>query len=115
VVLSLARTALYTVYVGEEENRPGIQNTLASSLLAAAYLAGLTAVPALLAGAVVLSLLMVAPVPYPKLLARDALVMGFVQMGAVLLPTALARVFPRVLLVGALAYLVLAPWCYWGE
>jgi CDP-diacylglycerol--serine O-phosphatidyltransferase len=115
VVFSLARTALYTVHVGEDETRPGIQNTLASSLLAAAYLAGLTVVPALLAAGAVLSVLMVAPVSYPKLLARDALVMGFFQMGAVLLPTALARFFPRFLLVGALAYLVLAPWFYWGE
>ena len=115
VVLSLVRTALYTVHVGEDENRPGIQNTLASSILAAAYLAGLTYLPALLAVSVVLSVLMVAPVAYPKLLARDALVMGVVQMGAILFPLALERVFPRVLLVFALAYLVLAPRFYWGD
>ena len=115
VVLSLVRTALYTVYVGEDETRPGIQNTLASSILAAAYLGGLTAVPVLLAATVVLSVLMVAPVPYPKLRDRDAFVLGGVQLGAILLPTALERVFPRVLLVCALAYLLLAPRYYWGE
>ena len=114
VVLSLARTALYTVHVDEGQSRPGVQNTLASSLLAAAYLAGVTAVPVLLASTVVLSVSMVAPVAYPKLLARDALVMGFVQMGAVLVPTVLVGLFPRLLLVGALAYLTLAPWYYWG-
>ena len=114
VVLSLVRTALYTVYVGEDETRPGIQNTLASSILAAAYLAGLTAVPVLLGGAIVLSVLMVAPVPYPKLLDRDAIVLGAVQMAAIVVPAALGRVFPRVLLVSALAYLVLAPRFYWG-
>lgn len=115
VVFSLVRTALYTVYVGEGETRPGIQNTLASSILAAAYLAGVTLVPVLLVATLILSLLMVAPVPYPKLLARDALVMGVVQMGAIVAPTAFGRVFPRVLLVAALAYLFLAPRYYWGE
>lgn len=115
VVFSLVRTVLYTVYVDEDENRPGIQNTLASSILAAAYLAGLTMVPALLAAAVVLSVLMIAPVPYPKLAARDALAMGVVQMGAIVAPTALQRVFPRALLIAALAYLTLAPRFYWEE
>ena len=119
VVFSLVRTALYTVYVDEDENRPGIQNTLAASLLAAAYLAGLSTlavgVELLLGAAVVLSIAMVAPPAYPKLLARDALVMGFVQMGAVLIPTAAGRAFPRVLLVGALAYMLLGPVYYWGE
>jgi len=115
VVLSLVRTALYTVYVGEDETRPGIQNTLASSILAAAYLAGLTTVPVLLAAAVVLSVLMVAPVLYPKLRDRDAFVLGGVQLGAILVPTALGRVFPRVLLLCALAYLLFAPRYYWEE
>jgi len=115
VVLSLVRTALYTVYVGEDESRPGIQNTLASSILAAAYLAGTTSVPALLLASVVLSVLMVVPVPYPKLAARDALAMGVVQAGAILVPTALDRAFPRVLLVAALAYLALAPRFYWAD
>ena len=115
VVFSLVRTALYTVYVGEDEHRPGIQNTLASSVLAVAYLAGLTNVPAVLAGTAVLSVLMVAPAPYPKLLDRDALVLGVLQMAAILLPTALGRLFPRTLLLFALAYLALAPRFYWGE
>jgi len=115
VVLSLVRTGLYTVYVGPDENRPGIQNTLAASILVAAYLAGLTAIPALLGASAVLSILMIAPVPYPKLLARDALAMGIVQMAAIVAPTAFSRVFPRALLVAALAYLLLAPRFYWGE
>jgi archaetidylserine synthase len=115
VVFSLVRTALYTVYVGEDENRPGIQNTLAASILAAGYLAGVTGVPTLLAGGVVLSILMVAPVAYPKLAARDALAMGAVQAGAILAPTVGGRAFPRVLLAAALAYMTLAPWFYWRE
>ena len=115
VVFSLVRTVLYTVYVGEDENRPGIQNTLAASILAAAFLAGVTSVPVLLGAGAVLSVLMVAPVPYPKLAARDALLMGVVQMAAIAVPTALQRAFPRALLLAALAYLTLAPRYYWEE
>ncbi|MHB9286230.1 protein sorting system archaetidylserine synthase [Halobacteriales archaeon Cl-PHB] len=115
VVFSLVRTGLYTVYVDEEADRPGIQNTLASSILAAGYLASPASVPVVLAATVVLSLLMVAPVPYPKLAARDALVMGVVQMGVILRPTFLGRLLPRVLLVAALAYMLLAPWYYWEQ
>jgi len=115
VVFSLLRTVLYTVYVGEDETRPGIQNTLTSSILAAAYLAGITGVPVILAATVLLSVLMVAPVPYPKLAARDALAMGVVQVGAIAVPTVFERAFPRVLLVAALAYLTLAPRFYWEQ
>jgi CDP-diacylglycerol--serine O-phosphatidyltransferase len=115
VVFSLVRTVLYTVYVGEDENRPGIQNTLAASILAAGFLAGVTSVPVILGAGAVLSVLMVAPVPYPKLAARDALLMGVVQMAAIAVPTALQRAFPRALLLAALAYLTLAPRYYWEE
>jgi CDP-diacylglycerol--serine O-phosphatidyltransferase len=115
VIFSLVRTALYTVYVGEDETRPGIQNTLASSILAAAYLAGLTNVPVLLGATAVLSVLMIAPVPYPKLRDRDAIVLGALQTAAILRPTVLERVLPRTLLLFALAYLLLGPRFYWGE
>jgi CDP-diacylglycerol--serine O-phosphatidyltransferase len=115
VVMSVLRTALYEQFVGEDEHRPGIQNTLAATIVVTAYLAGLTSVPALLAASVALSLAMVAPVGYPKLLARDASVLGVVQAGAIVAPTAYGRVFPRVLLVAALAYMLLGPRYYWGE
>jgi CDP-diacylglycerol--serine O-phosphatidyltransferase len=115
VVMSVLRTALYEQFVGEDEHRPGIQNTLAATIVVTAYLAGLTSVPALLAASVALSLVMVAPVGYPKLLARDASVLGVVQAGAIVAPTAYGRVFPRVLLVAALAYMLLGPRYYWGE
>lgn len=114
VVFSVVRTAFYTVYVEEGEQRPGIQNTLAATILAAAYLAGVAPVAALLAGTVVLSVLMVAPVGYPKLRARDALVLGVVQAVVIVDPSLLGRVFPRVLLASAVAYLLLAPRYYWG-
>lgn len=115
VVFSIVRTAFYTVYVGPDERRPGIQNTLAATILAAAYLAGVAPVPVLLGGTLVLSILMVAPIPYPKLLARDASVLGIVQAVTIIDPTLVQRAFPRLLLVAAVGYLVLAPRFYWGE
>jgi len=115
VIMSILRTALYTEFVGEDEHRPGIQNTLAATILVTAYLAGLTYVPALLVVSVVLSVAMVAPVGYPKLLARDASVLGVVQAGVILVPTVYGRVLPRILLVAALAYMLLAPRFYWDE
>jgi archaetidylserine synthase len=115
VVMSILRTALYSEFVGPDENRPGIQNTLAATIVVTAYLAGLTSVPALLVLSAVLSLAMVAPVAYPKLLARDATALGVVQAAAILAPATYYRVFPRVLLVAALAYMTLAPRFYWAE
>lgn len=115
VIMSLLRTALYSEFVGPDENRPGIQNTLGATILVTAYLAGLTHVPTLLAASVLLSLAMVAPVPYPKLLARDASVLGVVQAGAIIAPAAYGRLLPRALLVAAMAYMLLGPWYYWGE
>ena len=120
-VLALLRAALYTVYYGEETTRPGVQNTLAASMLAVGYLAAgtsldaATTAAAALAAGTVLALLMLAPLPYPKLLDRDALAMGVVQIGALLFPAALSRAFPRTLLVAATAYLLLAPRFYWAE
>jgi len=115
VCFSLVRAAMYTVHYPGETRRPGIQNTLLASILAAAYLAGLTAPAAVVALAGVLSVLQVAPVPYPKLLTRDAFAMGTVQFAAVLAPRLANRMFPRLLLVAAVAYTVLAPGLYWGE
>jgi CDP-diacylglycerol--serine O-phosphatidyltransferase len=119
VVLSVVRTALYTVYVGEDQKRPGIQNTLAASILTVGFLAAGTAVPAetaaiaVLGASPMLGLLMIAPIAYPKLTDRDALVMGVVQAAVIVRPDALERVFPRALLLVALAYMLLAPRFYW--
>jgi len=113
VVSSVVRTVLYTVYGDEFERRPGVQNTLASTILVAGYLAGVTLPVVLLVATVALAVLMVANVPYPKLYARDALAMGVVQALAILVPGAFGRLFPRLLLLAALAYLVLAPRFYW--
>jgi CDP-diacylglycerol--serine O-phosphatidyltransferase len=111
---SILRTAFYEVYVSEGEDRPGIPNALAAVILATAYLSGFVPVPVLLGSTAVLSVLMVAPVRYPKLAVRDAFVLGVVQALAILVPGAFYGVFPVVLLVFALAYLSLGPLYYWG-
>jgi CDP-diacylglycerol--serine O-phosphatidyltransferase len=80
-----------------------------------AYLSGLTDPLALLGVAAVFTYLMVAPITYPELYARDALVLGGLQALAVLFPTVVDRVFPRSLLLFAVGYLVLAPFVYWRE
>ena len=58
---------------------------------------------------------MVAPITYPDLLARDALIMGVVHSLAVLFPMYLDRTFPWALLFLAIAYLLFAPWFYWRD
>ena len=111
---SILRTAFYEVYVSEGEDRPGIPNALAAVILAAAYLSGFVPPSVLLVATVVLSVLMVAPVRYPKLDVRDAVVLGAIQALAIVAPARFNSVFPAVLLVAALAYLTLGPRYYWG-
>ncbi len=114
-LLSLLRTAMYTVYYRDGRRRPGIQNTLAASILAAAYLAGVTDPTAIGLGGATLAVLMIAPISYPKLAARDALIMGVVQFGAIVRPEFAQRLLPRALLAAAIVYMVLAPWLYWDQ
>jgi CDP-diacylglycerol--serine O-phosphatidyltransferase len=115
VAIAVVRLAIYTVEDAGNHSTEGVQSTLAATLLAGGYLAGIVE-PAFLLGAVgLLCYLMVAPVTYPDLYPRDALVLGGLQALAVLFPEAVKGVFPRALLVAALAYLVLAPRFYWRE
>jgi archaetidylserine synthase len=112
VVSGVVRLGLYTAYDTQRGRTEGVQTTLAATVLAAGYLAGVRMPTALLAASALFAGLMVAPATYPDLRVRDALVMGVVQIGAILVPTAFVRAFPRLLLVCAVAYLVLAPWLY---
>lgn len=111
VAMAVTRLGLYTALDVDDAATEGVQSTLAATLIATGILAGLGPT-ALLAGAAVLSLSMLAPITYPDLWVRDALVMGVVQGLAVLYPTALDRVFPTVLFAWALGYLVLSPRFY---
>lgn len=112
VAVAVVRLGLFTEYDAGAESTEGVQSTLAATLLAAAVLSNARP-PVVLAMTAAFCYLMLAPVTYPDLLDRDALVMGGVQALAVLFPVALERLFPVVLLVWALAYLTLAPRFYW--
>jgi len=112
VVTGVIRLGFYTADDIERERTEGAQTTLAATVLAAAFLAGVRWPAILLAMTLVFAGLMLAPVEYPDLRVRDALVMGIVQAGAILVPNAVFSLFPRVLCVAALAYLVLSPAYY---
>lgn len=113
VAAGVVRLGLYTAFDTENAHTYGVPTTLAGTVLAAGWLAGAGAFM-LVATTAAFGYLMVTRVPYPDLKPAHALVMGAVQALAVLLPTLLDRLFPRVLLVFALLYLVLAPWVYPG-
>lgn len=115
VAVGVVRLGLYTAYDLGADTTEGVQTTLASTILAAAYLGGITDATVLLGATAAFLYLMVAPVEYPELYARDALVLGFVQILAVVFPGVLDGVFPRALLVAALAYMILGPRFYWRE
>ena len=115
VAMAVVRLGFYMLEDRHAEETEGVQTTLAATILAVAYLAGITDPAVLLAVAAVFTYLMVAPVTYPELYARDALVLGGLQALAVLFPEVGGRVFPRSLLLFAVAYLVLAPFVYWRD
>jgi CDP-diacylglycerol--serine O-phosphatidyltransferase len=82
-------------------------------VIAATHLSGLATPAVLLALLAVFTYLMVAPITYPDLYARDAVVLGGLQALAIAFPTAAGRVLPRSLLVFAVGYLLLSPFLYW--
>jgi len=124
VAAAVVRLALYTALDAGESETEGVPSTLAATIIGAAVLAGMTAPVPLLAVTGVFGYLMLAPVSYPDLLARDALLMGVVHAVAIavpdatespLLPAAVGRGFPRALLYLGLAYLFLSPVLYWRD
>jgi CDP-diacylglycerol--serine O-phosphatidyltransferase len=124
VTAAVVRLALYTAHDAEDSETEGVPSTLAATIIGAAVLAGMTAPVPLLAVTAVFVYLMLAPVRYPDLLARDALLMGVVHAVAIavpdatespLLPGVVGRGFPRALLLLGLAYLFLSPALYWRD
>jgi CDP-diacylglycerol--serine O-phosphatidyltransferase len=121
VAMAVVRLGLYTAYDLGSAETEGVQTTLAATMLAAAYLSDLAGVLGLgqglvlLCGTALFVYLMVAPVSYPELFARDALVLGALQGLAVVFPVVWGRALPRTLLLFAAGYLVLAPWLYWRD
>jgi CDP-diacylglycerol--serine O-phosphatidyltransferase len=119
VSMGVVRLGLYAVYDSGATATEGVQTTLAATVLALLVLAdvpdllGVGTATLLLVAAGISVYLMVAPVTYPDLYTREQLVFGGLQALAILVPTAFGRVFPRALLLFALAYLLLAPRFYW--
>ena len=109
VAAGVVRLGMYTAYDLEGRTTEGVQTTLAATILAAAYLAGVTRPAILLGMTTVFTYLMVTGFEYPELSERDALAMGVIQFGAVVAPAVAWRLFPRALTVVALLYLMLAP------
>lgn len=115
VALGVLRLGVYSTYDTTESETVGAPTTLAATLLATALLTVHATPEIVLGGTFVVAVCMVAPIGYPDLLARDALIMGGIHVLAVLFPHFYGRVFPYALLTLALLYLTLAPWLYWGE
>ncbi len=115
VALAVLRLGVYTVHDTANTATIGAPTTLAAGILCAAMLTVHGTPAALWIGCLVLSLVMVAPVEYPDLLARDALLMGVIHGLAVVAPRAYGRIFPYALLTLALAYFLFAPHFYWGQ
>jgi CDP-diacylglycerol--serine O-phosphatidyltransferase len=115
VAAAVVRLALYTAYDADDAATEGVQSTLAATIIGAAVLAGVGRPVVLLSVTAAFVYLMLAPVEYPDLLARDALLMGVVHALAVLAPTYAGRSFPFALLTLGLAYLLFSPFFYWRE
>jgi len=117
VAMAVTRLGMYTAYDTDDAYTEGVQTTLAATIVGAAVLseAALAAPGTLLALSAAFCYLMVSPLRYPDLLARDALLMGVIHAGAVFFPDALGRTFPYAVLTLGLAYLALSPWFYWRD
>jgi len=114
-VFSILRTAFYSTYFDAADERPGMPNSLGAILLATAYLAGVTDPIAIGVGAALLAVAQVSPFDYPKPGVKTVGPMGVVLFGAVLVPTALGRAAPRLMLVIALLFFALGPRYYWAD
>lgn len=115
VSLAVLRLGVYSTYDTKSSTTIGAPTTLGATILGAVLLTGLASQPLVVVGTGILAILMVSPIGYPDLLARDAIIMGVIHVLAVLFPAFYGRVFPYALVTLAVAYLVLAPSFYWGE
>ena len=113
VSMAVVRLGFYMLQDSDRTETEGVQTTLAATVLSVAYLAGIGDPVVLVVSTALFSYLMVASITYPDLYARDAVILGGLQALAIAFPAAVNRVFPRSLLLFAVAYLVLAPFLYW--
>lgn len=115
VAMAIIRLGMYNAYDIGTKQTEGVQTTLAATILAASVLAGYTTPVFLVPLTAVLALLMVTPITYPDLHPQDAIVMGVVQVLAIVLTGKWGEVFAFALLFLSLAYLFLGPRFYWQD
>jgi CDP-diacylglycerol--serine O-phosphatidyltransferase len=115
VAMAVLRLGMYTAYDTRDSYTEGIQTTLAATVIGAGILAGVADPYYLLGATALFCYLMVAPVEYPDLLARDAFIVGVTHALAILIPTWAGRTFPYALLSLAFAYMLLGPRFYWRD
>jgi CDP-diacylglycerol--serine O-phosphatidyltransferase len=113
VSIAAIRLGFYMLHDSDRPQTEGVQTTLSATVIVVSYLAGVVTPTVAIGLAALFTILMVAPITYPDLYARDAVVLGGLQALTVAFPAAVNRVFPRSLLIFAVAYLVLAPSFYW--
>ncbi|MEF8856465.1 MAG: protein sorting system archaetidylserine synthase [Haloplanus sp.] len=113
VAMAVTRLGLYTAYDSDASETKGVPSTLAATILSAGVLAGFVGPALLLALSGLLAALMVTQITYPDLHPQDAIVMGIVQVLAIVLRGRPGEVFAFALLFLALAYLFLGPRFYW--
>ncbi|SDZ74969.1 CDP-diacylglycerol---serine O-phosphatidyltransferase [Haloplanus vescus] len=113
VAMAVTRLGLYTAYDSDVAETKGVPSTLAATVLSAGVLAGFVGPVLLVALSGLLAALMVTQITYPDLHPQDALVMGLVQVLAILLQGRPGEVFAFALLFLSLAYLVFGPRFYW--
>jgi len=113
VAMAVTRLGLYTAYDSDVAETKGVPSTLAATVLSAGVLAGFVGPVLLVALSGLLAGLMVTQITYPDLHPQDALVMGVVQVLAILLRGRPGEAFAFALLFLALAYLFLGPRFYW--
>ena len=115
VSMAVVRLGFYMLEDCDKPETEGVQTTLAATVLAVAYLASVTTPTILIGLTALFAYLMIASITYPDLYARDAVILGALQALAIFFPVASNRVFPRSLLLFAVAYLALAPFVYWRD
>lgn len=120
LLAALVRLAAYNVDDADTHGFTGAPSTLAGAVVAAFYLADIPSWidtdPALFFVALSLALayLMLIDIRYPQLTSRDALAMGAVIVGAVLVPGLFNSALLYFVLIGLLGFLVFAPKAYWN-
>lgn len=120
VLAAIVRLAAYNVRDADSGGFTGAPSTLAGALVAAFYLAGAhrflgtNQVAFYIALTIVLSYLMLVDVRYPELRNRDAVAMGAVIVGAVIVPGVFDSALVYVVLASLLGFLVFAPRAYWN-